>query len=213
MTKLLLIRHGESQANRQAVFAGQSDPPLTDTGRLQAELTANFIAEHYQVDCVYASDLQRAYATGLCLARRLEIPIIKDTGLREIFAGRWEKMKFAEIEVTYPVQYETWRNHIGDARCVGGESVWELADRVMATLARIACDNVGKTVAIATHATPVRAIQSLVQTGTVAQMEQIPWVSNASVTELTYVDGIWKLGAVSQDAHLVNAQTHLPANV
>lgn len=213
MTKLLLIRHGESQANRQAVFAGQYDPVLTDTGRLQAELTAEFVAQHYPVECVYASDLQRAYATGLCLARKLDIPVIKNSGLREISAGHWEKMKFTQIEETYPVQYEVWRNHIGNARCVGGESVCELADRVMATLTRIARENDGKTVAIATHATPIRAMQSLVQSGTVALMEQIPWVSNASVTELTYENGEWKLGAVSLDSHLANAATHLPANV
>ena len=71
MTRVLLIRHGESMANKQSVFAGQIDPPLTELGLTQAALTAKFIKENYAVDAAYASDLQRAWETGLRAAEAL----------------------------------------------------------------------------------------------------------------------------------------------
>ena len=60
MTRLLFVRHGQSEANLEGVFAGQIDPALTELGYRQAECTAEFIAKTYQVDAVYSSDLQRA---------------------------------------------------------------------------------------------------------------------------------------------------------
>ena len=90
MTRLILVRHGQSQANEKRNFAGQTDSPLTDLGKEQALLTAEYISENYKVDVVYASDLQRAYYTGQKIAEKCGVPIIKCQGLREIFVGEWE---------------------------------------------------------------------------------------------------------------------------
>ena len=60
MTRILLVRHGESTANLEGLFAGDYDAPLTDLGHAQAECTANFVISNYQVDAVFSSDLARA---------------------------------------------------------------------------------------------------------------------------------------------------------
>ena len=117
------------------------------------------------------------------------------------------------MPVLFPDEYAVWNDHIGSSACPGGESVRQLGDRVMATLEKIARANDGKTVAIGTHATPVRVAQTLTQTGGLDEMENIPWVTNASVTELCYDNGKWSVIAVSQDAHLAALRTSLPANV
>lgn len=213
MTTLLLIRHGESEANRQRVFAGQYDPELTDKGLQQAELTARFIARKYSVDKIYSSDLKRAYKTAQCLGQLLDLDVIKEPGMREINGGQWEAVPFSDLPVLFPDEYAVWNDHIGLSACPGGESVRQLGDRVMATLEKIARANDGKTVAIGTHATPVRVAQTLIQTGGLDEMENIPWVTNASVTELCYDNGKWSVIAVSQDAHLAALRTSLPANV
>lgn len=83
----------------------------------------------------------------------------------------------------------------------------------MKALTKIAEDNDGKTVAIATHATPIRVAQSIIQCGALNEMENIPWVSNASVTVLEYNNNIWKVVTVSEDEHLAELKTLLPANV
>ncbi len=212
MTTLLLIRHGESEANRNNIFAGQIDPPLQDRGVKQAELTAKYIMENYKVDKIFSSDLQRAYNTAMCLSKLSGIDVIKDEGLREIAAGEWEGMLFDELPVHYPEEFGVWINDIGKAACPGGESASELSRRVMNTIERIAKENDGKTVAVATHATPIRAAQSIIEAGTIDRMNDFAWVSNASVTIIEY-DGTWKVARASVDEHLEELKTALPDNV
>lgn len=213
MTTLILIRHGESEANRQGIFAGQIDPDLQNRGKEQAKATAEYIAKNYKIDKIYSSDLTRAYKTAKSLADIQNLEVIKDENFREIYAGKWEGMKFTDLITAYAKDYDMWLNHIGKAVCTDGESVKELGERVMAAATRIAKENDGKTIAIATHATPIRTIQSIIQTGSLDEMENIPWVTNASVTVLEYDNDEWKIVKLSEDEHLGDLRTGLPKNV
>ena len=213
MTKILLIRHGQSQANLLGVFAGHYDPALTESGMAQAEATADYIARNYKIDKIYASDLKRAYDTAACLGRLLQMEVVKEPNLREIHAGKWENVGFSDIQARYPEAYDTWLRDIGNAVCVDGESVLQLGQRVMGALEQIVKENPGKTVAIGTHATPIRVFMSLVQTGGLTEMANVPWVSNASVTIAAYDNGQWQITDASLDAHLDRLRTTLPNNV
>lgn len=213
MTTLLLVRHGLSLANEQKFFAGQADVPLLPMGQLQARATGEFLREHYAAHKVYASDLVRAGETGQILAEILGCPLETDKGLREIYAGAWQEKTFDYLTEHYPEGYGVWRQDIGKAQCPQGESVAEMGLRVREALTRICRDNPGKTLVIATHATPIRAMESWAKFLDFSRMGEIPWVSNASVTELFYEDGVWQLGKVSQDAHLQDLRTVFPANV
>ena len=213
MTTLLLIRHGESEANRQNIFAGQIDPELQNRGVAQAELTAKYIVENYKVDKIYSSDLKRAYKTAKCLGDLLGMEVIADQRLREIDGGKWEGENYLHLLDKYPVEFGNWINHIGKAFCPDGESVIQLGERMMDVLTEIAQNNDGKTVAIGTHAASIRVAQSIVQTGGLKDMENVPWVSNASVTVLTYDNGKWDVPVVSEDKHLADLKTELPKSV
>ena len=213
MTKLVIIRHGHSTANMTRNFAGHTDAELSPIGEEQVIKTAEYVAENYKVDKVYASDLKRAYNTGKAVADRLGLEVIPDENLREIFAGEWEGLAFDYLLETYVEDYGRWKNDIGNARCTGGESVQELAKRILAEVEKIAKENDGKTVAIATHATTIRVTQSIIQTGSLAEMKNIPWVTNASVSELEYSNGKWEFKKVSISDHLSTLPTPLPANV
>ncbi len=213
MTTLLLIRHGESKANELGLYAGHGDFELSEKGHKQAKLTAEFISSHYSVNRIYASDLKRAYQTAKATADKLGMEIVKETGLREIYAGEWEGYPFDRLISDFKEDYETWLTDIGNAVCTGGESVKELKERVMRTLQRIAEENEGKTVVIATHATPVRVAQCMAQGKALGELNEIPWASNASVTELIYTHGKWSIGKVSIDEHLTTLKTVLPKNV
>ena len=212
MVRLLLIRHGESEANNKKYFAGQYDAPLMPKGMEQAEKTARYIVEKYVPTKIYASDLKRAYCTALPVAKLLGEEVITDQGLREIYAGKWQKMAFDDLEKTYSGEYGVWLTDIGNAHCNDGESVKELSERVMASLMAIAKENEGETVAVATHATPIRVAQTMIQYGDISCMKNVPWVSNGSVTVLEY-DGKWKCVSVSEDSHLGADKTVFPANV
>ena len=139
MTRLLFIRHGQSEFNLSRRFAGNTDAALTDLGLLQAAATADYIASAYTVDAVYASDLQRAFCTGKAVADRLGLPVRPHKGLREIFAGEWEGQRFDHLEAAYPETFAgLWRKDIGNSVCDGGESVAQLMQRILATVREIA---------------------------------------------------------------------------
>lgn len=213
MTTLLFIRHGQSQANLDGVFAGNYDAELTKLGYEQAERTAQFIAENYNVDAVYASDLVRAFETGKCIAAPFSLPVIPEPGMREIYAGKWEGVTFEDIVKNFPEEFSKWQEDVGNSRCSGGESTRELSERVLSAVTRIAEENDGKTVAVATHATPVRVLQCILSGASFDDMKDIPWVSNASVTEATYDNGEWKLIKIGEDSHMSDLKTTLPVNV
>lgn len=212
MTRLLFIRHGQSEANARRVFAGHYNIDLTDLGKKQAERTAEFIMDNYKVDKVYSSDLIRAYKTGRAVAKKLGIKVIADKGMREIKAGDWEGKDFEYLFETFE-DYRHWREDIGTSRCTNGESVAEIYERVYNTVCKIAEQNEGKTVVIATHATPIRVLELRISGHDFTYMKNIPWVPNASVSEVIYENG--KLSAVkmAQNKHLEDLVSTLPANV
>lgn len=213
MTKFILVRHGQSEANKHGLFAGHSDFPLSELGLLQAERTAEYILERHTVDAIYSSDLGRAYSTALPVSKRTGVEIIPDQRLREIFAGEWESMSFEDIAVKFPEDRAIWNNDIGNSRPTDGESVRELADRILSRLTEIGEENQGKTVLVTFHATPIRSMQTLWQTGGLENMKDVKWVPNASVTVAEYEGGVFKLISVGENAHLEDLNTFLPPTV
>ena len=213
MTKILMVRHGQSEANNLDIFAGNYDIELTELGHKQAQCTAKFIAENYKVDAVYASDLKRAFNTAKYIAREFGLAVVPEKNFREISAGEWEEVKFEDIIKFYGEDYRVWQTDIGNSRCTGGESVKELAKRVCDTLKKVAEENEGKTIVIGTHATPVRVAQCVFGGHTFDEMKNIPWSSNASVTEIVCENGKFAVTKASIDGHLNDLKSQLPSNV
>ena len=99
-TRVLLVRHGQSEWNATGRWQGQADPPLTDLGRRQARSAAAALGT---VDAVFASDLQRASETALIIAGELGVgPVVVDPDLRERDAGEWSGLTRVEIEEQWP---------------------------------------------------------------------------------------------------------------
>lgn len=213
MTRVYFVRHGQSESNLITQFAGSLDMPLTEKGRQQAEASARFLRA-VPFTAVYASDLCRAYDTGLAVAQMQEIPITGDTRLREIFAGEWEGRTYSDLERDFPDSYGAWRHRIGLARCPGGESVAQLQERVRACVEEIVRRHPGETLCIATHATPIRVMECVWTHTPLSQMHTIPWVSNASVTVAEYDDGgVGRLLERDLHEHLGELHTVLAKNV
>lgn len=212
MTTLILVRHGQSETNPHGIFTGQLDVQLLELGVIQAEKTAEFIAENYKVDKVYASDLKRAYLTGEIIAGKVGAKIIADKRFRELDAGVWQGMKYDEIGEKYPDAWEKWLNDIGNCR-TGKESIKEMGDRVYEALCEIAEENEGKTVVIATHATPIRVATCLLGGNKLEDMNNVPWTSNAAATEISFADGKWSVVNACMDEHLKDLKTTLIGKV
>lgn len=100
MTRVLLVRHGQSEWNANGRWQGQADPPLTDLGRQQALHASRSLGV---VDAIVASDLQRAAETAAIIGQELGVgPLVLDQGLRERDAGEWSGLTREEIERDWP---------------------------------------------------------------------------------------------------------------
>jgi probable phosphoglycerate mutase len=105
VTRILLVRHGQSTWNAAARWQGQADPPLSDLGRLQAKLAATALTDVVggSVDAVWSSDLQRAAETARIIAAEVgDLAVRLDPGLRERDAGEWSGLTRPEIDARYP---------------------------------------------------------------------------------------------------------------
>ena len=150
MTELLLIRHGETDWNRQQRFQGQIDVPLNATGRAQAELLATRLAaERY--DAFFTSDLQRARETAAPLASAWGQEPVVVPGLREQSFGVWEGLDVPTIKDRYGAMWQDWLQHHGDFALPGGESLRQFHTRVLAAVQQIAHAALGQRLAIVTH--------------------------------------------------------------
>ena len=211
LTKFYIIRHGESLGNKKNIFLGHTDLGLTEKGHAQAELTGDYLKD-MPIDKFYSSDLKRAYETCKHISDKKGMNITTHKGLREIFAGEWEGKSFDLLWDTYP-SYKIWINDISNVCCDGGESVHELKERVENTFVELAEANPGKTLCVVTHATPIRIMSTVFRNLDLSFVSDIGWVSNASITEVTYDDGEWTLVREGYKEHMKDISTELPSNV
>jgi len=149
-----MVRHGETDWNRERRFQGQSDPPLNAAGRGQArELAGRLSGE--SIDTVYASPLRRAYETAEIVAGRLGLEVRASDALREVFLGAWEGLTLSDVEARFPEGYRRWVDHRDGWH--DGETYDELGPRVIAGLLEIAEAHEGGCVLAVTHGGPIRS--------------------------------------------------------
>ena len=151
MTTLIFVRHGQSMANFTKSFAGHLDVDLSDLGRQQAVLAAEYISKNYSIDEIYSSDLKRAYNTALPTSEKLGIKVIATSDFREIYGGLWESLTFDEIAEKYPEEYSVWKNDFSNARCPEGESSREVYIRIKEATLNLAERSPNKTILIALY--------------------------------------------------------------
>src|SRR4051794_748518 len=103
--EIVLVRHGQSEGNRDRRFTGHGPSRLTDLGRAQAEATGRALASH-PVDAIYASDLVRCAETAAPLARLTGIQPVESSRLRERDVGEFTGLTFEEVQARWP---EGWQ--------------------------------------------------------------------------------------------------------
>ena len=100
MTRLILIRHGETDWNVEGRWQGHRDLSLNEKGHEQAHLAAGFVRSEFDIQNVWSSDLKRCMET----ARPLEMPVTTSQLLREVDYGSWEGRRFADLSPEDVVQ-------------------------------------------------------------------------------------------------------------
>jgi broad specificity phosphatase PhoE len=156
-TRLLVLRHGQSEWNAQGRWQGHADVALDDVGRTQAREAAERVAALGPFAAVWTSDLLRAAETAETIAARCGgIPVRLDARLRETHVGPWEGLNHHEVE-------RGWPGYLAERRRPDGFEPYDAAaSRVLACFADIASIHHGATVLAISHGGVIRATRRVV---------------------------------------------------
>lgn len=150
MTELVLIRHGETEMNRELRFQGHVNVGLNAIGLEQARrLGARMAGE--QADAIYASDLLRAQQTAQPIGVTLSLQPLAESGLREQSFGRVDGMRVDDIKQNHPEAWEGWLRFEQDYAMPEGESTRQFHGRVMEAVQRLVAAHPQQKLVLVTH--------------------------------------------------------------
>ncbi len=153
-TTIVMVRHGETDWNRENRFQGHADTSLNEPGRGQAHALAQELVRE-SFGAVYSSPLERAFETARIIASQLGLDVEPSAGLMEVDVGSWSGLTRSEVEARFPEGYARWIEfgHGWD----DGESYDELGERVVSDLLKIAMRHADELVLAVTHGGPIRS--------------------------------------------------------
>ena len=151
MTRIILIRHGQTAWNKEDRVRGQVEVPLDETGLAQAELTAARVVEAWQPVAVYCSPMQRAVQTAQVIARRLNLQAQPTAGINDMNFGEWQGLTAEEVQRGWPQMGRAWLEAPHTVTFPGGESLDLLRTRGMAALDEIVARHGDADVVIVGH--------------------------------------------------------------
>ena len=212
MVKFIIVRHGFSVGNKGNIFTGQLDLSLDEVGFSQAEFVAKYVLENFEVDEVYSSELCRAYDTVLPIAKALSKEIKRRKDLNEVDVGAWQGKTFDEVKEEYPEGFELYKRSPGTVQFDGGESYSDVRERAVNEFHKIAEENEGKTVVVATHGGVIRNLLAAWLGIPVERITEVPRASNASITVAEYENGKANILIYGYTGHLEDKTTEVALN-
>ncbi len=150
MTRIILVRHGQTEWNRVERFRGRAELDLDETGMRQAEATARRLAQ-WPVSALYTSPLKRAMRTAEALGRRLDVTVQTSPGLTDIDFGLWQGLSLEEAAQQNSAVYARWLESPERVKVPQGESLEEVRARAVAALEDILASHDDETVALVSH--------------------------------------------------------------
>lgn len=202
MVTFYVVRHGETDANKNGVLQGHLDVPLSSEGVRQARVVAEAISS-VRLDVVYSSDLSRAKETARAIMKGRPCSLILDRRLREIHLGNLSGLTSEEARRKFPEYHaELAKNPYYTRRPGGGESRMDLRDRISRVLDDIYewnKDRADAQVGVVSHGGVINAVLRLASSS-------VDWpgftVANCSVTVLERDDWGWRVVRTNDCSHL-----------
>ena len=158
-TRLVLVRHGETEFTAQRRYSGRHDVLLSERGEAQAAATAARVATVVGGTdaAVVSSPLSRCRATAEAIAAAVGASVTIEDDLIECDFGEWDGLTFTEVRRRWPEQLDAWLGSSGVAP-PGGESIEAVGERVTAAVERLLAGYAGRTVVVVTHVTPIKLV-------------------------------------------------------
>jgi probable phosphoglycerate mutase len=200
VTRLCIVRHGETDWNAGKRIQGQIDVPLSALGHAQARATGNALKDE-GFAAIYSSDLTRARQTAEATAHLARIPLQIDPGFRERHYGIFQGLNYAECQARHPAAYAAHKARDPRFTLEGGESLLAFAGRLAQAFDTVVRRHAGESVAIFTHGGVLDIIyrQAASMSLTAPRDFGIP---NCGINWIEIEAGCWTLLSWAERAHL-----------
>lgn len=200
-TRLLLLRHGQTDLSVERRYSGRGNPALTDLGWRQADAAARYLAQRGGIAAVISSPLQRCYDTATTAAKALGLDVSVDDDLVETDFGAWEGLTFSEVAERDPELHRRWLRDTSTTP-PGGESFDSVHQRVVRARDRIVEEHGGTTVLVVSHVTPIKMLLRIaLDAGPGILYRMHLDLASLSIAEF-YPDGASSVRLVNQTAYL-----------
>ena len=198
---LIMVRHGETEANRRGLALGRADLPLNEIGRKQAiQIAAALAAE--PIVAVYCSPLARAMATAGPIAAVHHLPVDIDPALIEMDIGELDGLTFPQVRERYPGLLELWTSAEGPREAMpGGECLQDVQGRATEALRLIAQRHADATACVVTHNFVILSLLAHVLGIDLAGFRRLRH-NVAAITTLELSRDRWRLVRLNDGCHL-----------
>lgn len=210
MTRIIYVRHGETDWNVAHRYQGQTDIPLNNKGIHQAQLVAKRLAGE-PITAVYASDLQRALYTAEAIAKEHHLTVTPMQEFREISFGEWEGSSFFSLDTSAREQIDKIFTDPANIEIPGGENFHQVQERAVRGIERLIAKHPDETIIVVSHGAAIRTILCHALGMSLANVWAIRQ-DNTAVNQIAYYapDASMQSGAyASAIVELVNDAHHL----
>lgn len=200
MTRVVLVRHGQSSWNAAGRIQGQLDSPLSALGRRQAGAVADRLAG-VGLAAVYSSPLRRAQETAVAVAQRHGLPVTAVTDLTEIDHGRWQGLTEAEIAAQDRERLHLWNLVPGRVRMPDGERLYDVRRRAQREVRMLVASHADQAIAVVSHDIVVKVLVADVLGMDYDHLGRLV-VDNGSISIAEYANGCGRVTVLNDTAHL-----------
>lgn len=208
MTLLYVIRHGETDYNRNGRYQGQSDVPLNGEGRSQCRALAARMSA-IPLDVVYTSDLSRAQECARMIAG--DHTVVLDTRLREVNVGRCTGLTVAEIAAREPDYYAAMKADPDSTPFPGGESAHDVKQRTLEVFAAIRARYPQGQVAVVTHGGVIKLLVGEVLGLPMSERHRMV-LENCGLTLIEWGNDVRRLRSLNDTGHLATPPSAVKAD-
>jgi broad specificity phosphatase PhoE len=200
MTRIVLVRHGQTEWNRIERFRGRIDVPLNEEGHRQAQAVARRLFS-WRIDGVYSSPLARAVQTAQPIGETCGRSVSLLEGITDVDYGSWAGLSPEEAASQHPELFETWVENPQLIHFPGGESLEQVESRALAALEEVCSTHSGKSIALVSHV----VVNRVLICGALGLGSRFFWrigQDNAALSVLEYLDGEYRLHLLNDTCHL-----------